>query len=295
MGLIQSMTGFGKSEIINDACRISAEIRSVNHRYLDLAIRAPHRFAPYEGRIRNCVKSYIARGKVEVYITCDDYGMNGQHPVYNSELASWYMGCLNNISSDFNLKNDISAYDLLTLPDVVVMEEANEDERLWDQLEETLKHALDNLLTERRREGTQLRKDLWDKLDRMTSWVDEIENISPSIVDEYQKKLFKRMKDALSSLGATVDESRIVTEAAIFADRISTDEEIVRLKSHMHSAHTKLELGGVCGKELDFIAQEMAREANTILSKSNDLKKSDLAIALKAEIEMLREQVQNIE
>lgn len=296
MRSIQSMTGFGRAEAANDDYRLLIEIKSVNHRYLDLSLKMPRRFNCFESRIRQFLKSYFERGKTDIYITYEDYTGASRKLVYNRALAEEYYGYINEIASDFDLRNDLSAAAFARFPDIFTMEEVSDgDDRLWDIIEPVLKKAAESFVSEREREGENLKNDLLSKLDQMDRWVDEIIRMSPSIVDEYRSRLYDKVKEALSDLKVSVDEARIISEVTIYSDKICTDEEMVRLKSHIDAMMTKLKAGGSCGRELDFIAQEMNREANTTLSKANNLKKADIAIALKTEVEKVREQVQNIE
>lgn len=296
MDTIRSMTGFGRSEKISDEYRILVEIKSVNHRYLDLSIKMPKMFNCFEARIRQLLKEYIERGKTDVFITYEDYAGKSKRLIYNRELAAEYIHYINAISEEFSIRNDIGASAFARLPDVLVMEENTEpDEKLWELLEPVIRDAADALKAERTREGEHLKRDLLDKTARIRAMVEEIEEMSPSISDEYRKRLYDKIKETLSDQSMNIDEARIITEVAIYADRVCTDEEMVRLRSHAAAMEAKLSAGGSCGRELDFLAQEMNREANTTLSKANNLNKADLAIALKTEIEKIREQVQNIE
>lgn len=296
MHSIQSMTGFGRAEIINDEYRILVEIKSVNHRYLDLSIKMPRRFNCFEARIRKVLKEYMERGKTDVYITYEDYTGASKKLIYNRELAEEYVKYIKNMEESFGLRNDLSAPALSRFPEVLVMEESSDaDDKLWDIVEPALRAAAENFVLERKREGEHLKNDLLSKLSMIDSWVDELINMSPSIVEDYRSRLYDKIKETLADSSINIDESRIITEVTIYSDKICTDEEMVRLKSHIAAVRCKLEAGGSCGRELDFIAQEMNREANTTLSKANNLKKADTAIALKTEIEKVREQVQNIE
>ncbi|MDO4961116.1 MAG: YicC/YloC family endoribonuclease [Eubacteriales bacterium] len=296
MGTIKSMTGFGRSEIITDEYRVLVEIKSVNHRYLDLSIKMPRKFNVFEARLRKLLKSYIERGKTDVYITYEDYTESGRKLIYNNDLAAEYINYMNMMAGNFGIRNDIGASVLSRLPEVITMEETTEDDdRIWEILEPAVSKAAENFCEERDREGKHLQKDLLGKLDAMDGYVKEIEEFSPSVVEAYRTRLYEKIKETLADSDLTADEGRIVTEVTIFADKVCTDEEMVRLKSHILAMKKKLTAGGSCGRELDFIAQEMNREANTTLSKANDLKIADTAIALKTEIEKIREQVQNIE
>lgn len=292
--MIKSMTGFGRHETVTDECKISVEMKAVNHRYLDLSIKMPKKFNFFEAGIRNLLKNYIQRGKVDVFISYEDYTENKLCLKYNSALAAEYMDYFAKMEAQFGIQNDIKVSALSKCPEVLTMEEVPEDENhMWELLSETIEEAAKRFVESRVTEGENLRSDLLGKLDYMTRLVEFIEERSPKILSEYRIKLEEKVKELLA--GASIDESRIAAEVTIFADKICVDEETVRLKSHIENTRTELEAGGSIGRKLDFIAQEMNREANTILSKANDLEVSDKAIVLKTEIEKVREQIQNIE
>lgn len=292
--MIKSMTGFGRYETVTDEYKISVEMKAVNHRYLDLSIKMPKKFNFFEAGIRNLLKNYIQRGKVDVFISYEDYTENKMCLRYNSALAAEYMDYFGKMETQFGIPNDVKVSDLIKCPEVLTMEEVPEDEdHMWKLLSETVEEAAKRFVQTRITEGENLKADLIGKLDYMSSLVDFIEERSPEILKEYRARLEDKVHDLLGS--ASIDEGRIVTEVTIFADKICVDEEIVRLKSHIENTKAELAAGGSVGRKLDFIAQEMNREANTILSKSNDLDISDRAIALKTEIEKVREQIQNIE
>ena len=294
--MIKSMTGFGRCEVTENDRKFSVEIKAVNHRYLELNIKLPRSLAVFDGTVRNILKEYMERGKVDIFIGFEDYSVSQEKVSYNSLLAHEYMEHLNKMASEFNMDNDVRISALSRYPDVFTMEEGSSDEQeLLSGLEKALRGACESFVKARVDEGENLRRDLKAKLEGMKDDVAFIEERSPQIVEEYRKKLTDRINELLSSTGITADESRIVTEAAIYADKVCVDEEIVRLKSHIDSMIICLDKGGACGRKLDFIAQEMNREANTTLSKANDLKLSDRAIELKTVIEKIREQVQNIE
>lgn len=292
--MIKSMTGFGRYEAVTDEYKISVEMKAVNHRYLDLSIKMPKRFNFFEAGIRNLLKKYIQRGKVDVFISYEDYTENKLCLKYNSALAAEYMDYFARMETQFGIKNDISVSSLARFPEVLTMEEAPEDEEhMWKLLSEAIEGAASRFVETRLAEGENLKADLIGKLDSMTGLVDFIEERSPKALSEYRQKLEDKVKELLSS--TAIDESRIAAEVTIFADKICVDEETVRLRSHIENTRAGLTEGGSVGRKLDFIAQEMNREANTILSKANDLEVSDKAIALKTEIEKVREQIQNIE
>ena len=240
------------------------------------------------------LQNYISRGKVDLFITYEDFSENTSNVRYNKELAAEYLGYLKQMASDFDLDCDIRVSTLSKYPDVFVMEEQDiDEEELWKELQRALKGACEMFVQTRITEGEHLRDDLISKLDGMLKLVDFITERSPQIIAEYHQKLEDRVKELLGD--TTVDEGRLLTEVTIFADKVCVDEELVRLRSHIETTKSTLMAGGSIGRKLDFLAQEMNREANTILSKSNDLEISNCAIELKTEIEKVREQIQNIE
>jgi TIGR00255 family protein len=292
--MIKSMTGFGYFEAVSETYKMTVEIKSVNHRYLDLNIRMPKKFNCFEAGIRNILKSYILRGKVDIFINYESYVEDKTVLRCNKKLAKEYMECFNQLSKELNIDNDITLSKLSQYPEIIVTEHvAEEEDNLWDILAQVLYKAAENFVEARSIEGEQLRVDLTSKLDEMIKAIHEIEVYAPQIIADYKVKLTDKVSELLEN--RNIDENRIITEVTIFADKICVDEEIVRLKSHIESVKSLFEDGVGVGRQLDFIAQEMNREANTILSKSNDLKISDRAILLKTEIEKIREQIQNIE
>ncbi len=292
--MIKSMTGFGRCEAVTDECKISVEIKAVNHRYLDLSIKMPKKFNYFEAAMRTLLKDYIQRGKVDVFITYENYAEEKVDLKYNSSLAAEYMQSFEKMAEQFGIENDVKVSMLSRCPEVFTMEQQPEnEEHLWSLLEPVFKKAAESFVETRVREGENLRKDLLGKLDYMLTIVDFIEEHSPKVLEDYRKKLEDKVREILRT--TAVDESRILTEVTIFADKICVDEETVRLRSHIEGMRKELLAGGGVGRKLDFIAQEMNRESNTILSKSSDLEISDRAIILKTEIEKVREQIQNIE
>lgn len=292
--MIKSMTGFGRSEIATEERKIIVEMKAVNHRYCDINIRMPKKLGFFEASIRNLMKKYISRGKIDVFITYEDYTENNLCVRYNEEIAREYLNHIDHMSQTFGLENGINAVRLSRYPEVLTLEEqAMDEEELWKFLEEAMKEACEKFVETRTQEGENLRQDLLGKLDHMVEMVEQVEKRYPDMVADYHQKLSDKVHELLE--GAAFDEGRIATEVTIYADKICVDEETVRLKSHIeHTRQTLLE-GGSVGRKLDFIAQEMNREANTILSKANDLEISNVAIDLKTEIERIREQIQNIE
>ena len=278
--MIKSMTGFGRCEAVTDECKISVEIKAVNHRYLDLSIKMPKKFNYFEAAMRTLLKDYIQRGKVDVFITYEDYTEDQVSLKYNSTLAAEYMKNFEKMAEQFGLEDDVTVSMLSRCPEVLTMEQVPEDEEhMWAMLQEVLKGAAENFVETRLREGENLKNDLIGKLDHMLSMVDFIEERSPKILEEYRQRLGDKVRELLQN--STIDESRILTEVTVFADKICVDEETVRLRSHIEGMKKELLAGGSVGR--------------TILSKSNDLEISDQGILLKTEIEKVREQIQNIE
>ena len=292
--MVKSMTGFGRCEVSSEDYKISVEMKSVNHRYLDLSIKMPKKFNVFEADIRNLLKNGIQRGKVDLYITCENFSDKAVRLNYNEVLAGEYMDIFAKMSEQFSIENDVKVSALSRYPEVITSEQSEEDEEtLWQLLKEALTGALEKCVEQRIKEGEHLRADLTGKLDAMVSWVGEIEARSPQIIAEYRTKIEDKVRELLD--GSGIDENRIAAEVTLFADKICVDEETVRLRSHIKTMQEALSRGGAVGRKLDFIAQEMNREANTILSKANDIEISGTAINLKTEIEKIREQIQNIE
>lgn len=289
------MTGFGRCEVSEGDRKFTVEMKGVNHRYLDANIRMPKKLNFFDSAIRTVLKQYVTRGKVDIFITYEDLTENQVALKYNESLAKEYLDAFKKMEETFDLENDIRVSTVSRCPEVLRMEEQSADEdELWKGLKKALEGALKQFVETRGIEGENLKNDIIAKLDGMSEKVACIEVRSPEIVAEYRAKLEEKVKELLAD--TQMDEGRIAAEVVIFADKICTDEEVVRLKSHI--AHMKetfaTEENGI-GRKLDFIAQEMNREANTILSKANDIEVSNYAIDLKTEIEKVREQIQNIE
>lgn len=292
--MIKSMTGFGRAEVITKERKITVELKSVNHRYLDLSIKMPRKLSFLEGAIRNLMKNYMQRGKVDVFITYEDYTLSCGALKYNRELAGEYLEYIRQMAEEFGLENDVKAGALSRYPEVLTMEEQSVDEeQLWAILEGPLKEACEKFAQTRVREGEHLKNDLIAKLDALDDKVCQVEARSPEVVDSYREKLEAKVHELLED--TQIEESRIAAEVILFSDKICNDEETVRLHSHIQGMKKMLEEKEGIGRKLDFMAQEMNREANTILSKSSDLIISNIAIDLKTEIEKIREQIQNIE
>ena len=292
--MIKSMTGFGRCEHVQGNRKFTVEIKAVNHRYFDVNIKMPKKFNFFESAIRSVMKEYIQRGKVDVFITCEDDTENNFSLKYNENIAGEYLKYYRQMAQQFNLKDDVTVSRLGSCPEVFSMEEQMVDEdEIWALLETALRGALKQFVETRTREGENLKNDLIRKLDGMLLDVDAVEKRYPQVLEEYRSRLREKVDSLLAD--SQMDESRLAAEVILYADKICTDEETVRLRSHIEGMKAELIQGGSIGRKLDFIAQEMNREANTILSKANDLQTSNLAINLKTEIEKVREQIQNIE
>ena len=292
--MIKSMTGFGRYDYTDEKFKCSVEIKSVNHRYLDMNIKMPKRLNMFEASLRNVLKDTIKRGKVDVFITFEELEENSVNIRYNKAVAAKYMEYLQQIADDFGLENDTRVSTLSRYPEVFDADEVEVDEEaIWNVLEKTALKAAEIFAESRVKEGENLKNDLIGKLDEMLVTVDFIGERSPVIVEEYRQRLNAKVAELLGD--STIDESRILTEVAIFADKSCVDEELVRLKSHIKATKDALNAGGEVGRKLDFIAQEMNREANTTLSKTTDLDIANAAIDLKTGIEKVREQIQNLE
>ncbi len=292
--MIRSMTGFGRSERITKDRRVLVEIKAVNHRFCDISVKLPKKLNFLENDIRNFLKDYIQRGKVDVFITYEDYSGQDVKVKYNRELAAEYINYLKAMKEEFDLNSEIDVTSVGRFADVFTIEDQGVDEEaIWEELKDSLKEAAEHFVAAREVEGNKLYADLMEKLTNMETMVDFIESESPAIIEEYKKKLTEKIAEL--SQNVEIEQQRIATEVTIYADKVCVDEEIVRLKSHVEDTRSILQEGGSVGRKLDFLVQEMNREANTILSKSNALHISNKGIDLKTEIEKIREQIQNIE
>ena len=293
--MIRSMTGFGHGEVSNDKNqKVTVEMKSVNHRYCDISLKLPKKLAMFEANIRNIMKEYASRGKTDIYVSYEDLSETAVSLHYNQAMAEEYMQVFKKMQEDFNIETKITAEALAKYPEVVTIEEVQQDEEVWwELLEAALRQAAEKFVETRTIEGANLKRDLLGKLDQMAADVAFIEERSPQIIAEYRSKLEEKVKEFLED--STIEENRIAAEVTLYADKIAVDEEIVRLQSHISSMTDVLESDESIGRKLDFMAQEMNREANTILSKSSDVDLADHAIELKTNVEKVREQIQNIE
>jgi len=292
--VIKSMTGFGHGELVSEDFRITVEMKAVNHRYCDINIKMPKKLNFIEADIRNTLKKTIKRGKVDVYISFEDLSESTVRVRLNEEMGREYFEALNQLGSKLGISETVTAWQVARFPEVLTLEDVpmNQD-YASHEIMEAVRQAADHFADSRIKEGENLKEDILGKLQGMKKNITLVEERYPQMVAEYRKKLMDKVQALLSD--ANIDESRIATEVVIYADKISVDEETVRLRSHIDNMQDELVRGGSVGRKLDFIAQEMNREANTILSKANDIEISNIAIELKTEVERIREQVQNIE
>lgn len=292
--MVMSMTGFGHAEIVNTTRKLTVEIKSVNNRYLDFNIRMPKKYSAFEAHIREILKEYVKRGKVDVFISEEVFGSGNGDPTVNIDLAVKYIKVLEALGLQTGTENDIRVSDLATFPEVLTLKDVKVDEEeLLKQIEETVRAAAEKFNSSRKAEGLRLQSDLEEKLCGMRANVAEIEAHEPEIMAAYRKRLIDKLDEILED--RTIDEAQLATALVIYSDKISTDEETVRLASHIEQMLDELRKGGSVGRKLDFITQEMNRESNTILSKAGDLATSNIGVELKTVVEKIREQIQNIE
>ena len=292
--MIKSMTGFGRSQNEIDGYAITVEIKTVNHRYNDIFIRIPRHMTFLEERVRNEVFKKVSRGKIDVYITFEETKDAPKNVECDFELIKAYMEAFNVLKNKFDLKDDVGLSLFAKIQDAfTVKKQETDEEHLWSLLKPVLDDALNNLILMREKEGKQLKSDFTQKCSYIEDMIEQISQKAPFVAADYKNRLEARIKELLQQ--QNIDEYRIATEVAIFADRCSIDEEIVRLKSHIEQVRHTLDMCQPVGRKLDFLIQEMNREINTIGSKANDIYITRIVVELKSEIEKLREQVQNIE
>lgn len=288
------MTGYGRYEIEEKERKVNVEISTVNHRYCDLSIRMPKALTHLEDEIRKCIKQFIARGKVEVSIYITSMSADDVEVVVNEPACTAYIEALRKIGAKLGLNDNIGMAEVMRLNDVITIQKKQADlEVIWPMIDQALRQALTQLVAMREKEGMILKKDLLEKADNMLRLVGELEHLSVEVVNTYKLKLEERISRLLEEI--PVDETRLAMEVALFADRVAIDEELTRLKSHVGQLKMILEEESSIGRKLDFLMQEMNREANTIASKAGDYTITSYAVELKSEIERIREQIQNIE
>lgn len=292
--MVKSMTGFGHAESVSERRKLTVEMKSVNNRYLDINIRMPKKFSVFEAQLRNTLKEYMSRGKVDVFISEETFAEGAGEVVLNSALARQYMDACRSISDQLGIDGTVKITDIARFPDVLTVKEPETDEdELWSELEAVVRASAGKFNAARIAEGERLKTDITQKLHQMEKNVAFIEEHEPQIMADYRARLMKKVTDILED--KTIDETQLATALVIYSDKISTDEETVRLKSHIVQMIDELSKDESVGRKLDFLAQEMNRESNTILSKAGDLATSNVGIELKTEVEKIREQIQNIE
>ena len=291
--MARSMTGFGRALVSKESKDILVEIRSVNHRYYEFNAKTPRAYSYIEPKLKEFLNGKIARGKVEVSVSVYHTEGADVNVKVNKSVAKSYIDAMKEASEDFSLDDNFKMTDLMRIPDVFVVTKEIEDENeVWEEIKEVAIVALDNFIAMRKTEGETIKNNILGKLDGIEKTVCEIEKREPEITNEYRQRLYEKIKEVLGQ--TEIDESRILTEAAIFADKIAVDEEMVRLHSHIAQFKEKLNSDKPVGRELDFLMQEMNREANTTGSKISDIEVTNLVVSIKSELEKVREQIQNI-
>ena len=291
--MIKSMTGFGKNSLLINDRNYQVEIRSVNHRYLDISTKMPRQLTYLEEDVKKVISSKIKRGKVDVIITFENNSKEGRNIQINTEIAKMYIDELRKLAQEGNILSDIQVTEITKLPDVLNISIDQDDETIKQELLDSVKIALDNLLSMKETEGNKIAEDLTNRIDYIEEKILKISKLSTGLIEEYVVKLEERIKELLKTV--IIDKSRIAQEVVIYADKTSIEEEITRLKSHITQFRQLLKEEGAVGKKIDFLIQEMNRETNTIGSKANDLEIVNGVIDIKTELENIREQIQNIE
>lgn len=292
--MIKSMTGFGRDSVNENGRSFVVEVKSVNHRYLDLNIKMPRSFLALEEKIREIISKKVNRGKVDVYINMKVFERDDIEAVLNKSLLDSYLKCLYTIRDEFNVRDDISVVNTARLPEVIGLEQKEDDlDAIWKSIEKPLENALDEFISMREREGIKLKEDIEEKCNVIEEYLALVETKTSAVVEDYRVRLNERIKQLVDE--NNYDESRVAMEIAIFADKCCIDEEIVRLKSHITQVRETIDKDEAIGRKLDFIVQEMNREANTMASKSNDLFITRNVLEIKSAIEKIREQTQNVE
>jgi uncharacterized protein (TIGR00255 family) len=290
------MTGFGRGEFLDSGHRIIVEIKAVNHRYNDIVIRMPKNLGSLEDKMRRRIANTLLRGRIDVFVTLDEYSQNKRNVRVDKELAIAYHGALRELAQILATPLNDNIHQIAKYPDVIKVEEEFEDvSELWPKLSCAIDIAIDNLIRMRMAEGSNIFNDLSERIDRLTGYINEIDERAPKILAEYREKLIGRMRELLAAVNVEPDETRLLQETALFADRSNFTEEIVRLQSHLAQFRATLDSGDAVGRKLDFIVQEINRETNTIASKANDFTVANIVVEIKSEIEKVREQIQNIE
>ncbi len=292
--MLKSMTGYGRQEALVSGKKILVEIRSVNQRFTDYNIKLPRHLVFMEDKVRKYASEWITRGKVDIYISVDSYDEADKNVTLNTALAKNYVEVLRQLRDECDLRDDISVMGVARFADIFKTERKEEDEdAVWNDVKGVMKDAMESFAAMRSREGERIEKDLTERIEYMKTLAERIDERSPQTVGEYRERLYSKIEEVLED--KDIDESRILTEVAIFADKIAVNEETVRLGSHFEEFYNIVGSGKPAGRKLDFLIQEINREVNTIGSKAQDIEIAKLVVTLKGEIEKLREQVQNIE
>ena len=292
--LIKSMTGYGRNEAILDGKKISCEIKSVNHRYSDYSVKVPRYYGFMEDRVRKFVSEYISRGKVDIYVSIENFGDTDREILLNEGIAKTYLDALYQLRDTFGLKDDISVMNVARYSEIFKTQKVEEDEEeLWNKVVEVMKPAVEQFVEMREREGERILKDLSERVEYMRELAKKVEARSDITVEEYRNRLYSKIKEVLDD--RNIDEARVLTEVAIFADKVAVNEELVRLESHFNEFYEIVNKNEPAGRKLDFLIQEINREINTTGSKANDIEVAKIVVELKGETEKLREQVQNVE
>ena len=298
--MLKSMTGYGRSQKILNGRDILVEIRSVNHRYYEYSSRIPRSYSYIDDKLKTLLKTGISRGKVEVSVSINTIEGKDTVIAVNKAVAEGYVNALRSLNEEMGsngstwLEDDLKLSKLIKLPDIFNIQKTPDDEeQVWNDVSEVTAEALQKFVSMRQTEGERLRNDVIEKSDAILEMVAKVEELSPQTVENYRNRLFKKLSEVLED--KNIDEQRIVTEAAIFSEKVAVDEETVRLRSHIAQLRSMLDSDETVGRKLDFIVQEMNREVNTIGSKAQDLNVTRIVVDMKAEIEKIREQIQNIE
>lgn len=292
--MVRSMTGFGRALESKEGRDILVEIRSVNHRFYEFTAKVPRAYNYIEPKLKEFLNGRIARGKVEISVSVYNTEGTDVKVKINESVASAYINAMREVKDDFGLEDNLKLTDLMRIPDVFVVTKENEDEeRVWEEIKEVAEVALDNFIKMREIEGETIKNNILIKLDTIEEIVNKIQAREPHLTEEYRERLYQKIKAVLEK--TDIDEARLLTEAAIFADKTAVDEEMVRLHSHIAQFKNFLSMDKSIGKDLDFLMQEMNREANTTGSKISDVEVTKMVVALKSELEKVREQIQNIE
>ncbi len=292
--MIKSMTGFGRGTSEGEISSFVIEMKTVNHRYFELNVRMPRTLISLEDNIRRYVNEKVKRGKVDIFVTQNQGDKESMEVVLNEQIAASYLSAIHKLKDKYSLRDDVSSSTLARFPEVLTLKQKEEDiEQVWQELLPALEESVSNLCSMREEEGKKLLADITSRCECISKNVEIINNRVPEISEEYRKRLLKKVEEILTE--RNIDESRIAMEVVLQADKTCIDEEIVRLKSHVNQVLETLKMNEPIGRKLDFIVQEMNREANTIASKVNDLKLTNVALDIKSDIEKIREQVQNVE